>query len=912
MFRSKFFRRLLGLHLIAAALIGVLGCAYIFVLYQTLPPLVTVEDYKPSLVSEVYDRKGEKIGEFYREEVRLLIPYEDIPPMFVKAFMAAEDDTFFEHHGFNYGAILRAIWVNFVSGEKRQGASTITQQAARTVSLSLKKTYTRKIREALMTYKMEKNLSKEDILYLYLNQIYLGHGSYGIGAAAETFFRKDVKDLSLAEMAMVAGLPTSPERMNPIRHPDRAKARQNYVLNRMVEEGYITEEEAEEARSEIITVHTKKRYKRVGPYYVEMVRQLLFEELGENMVLEGGLKIITGMDFKAQEQAQKVVEEGLREIDKRRGYRGPKKTIDIKNEELVKEYLVATRDELIKEKTATLEIQPDGTTKELAKFEEFHDKDNNIPPYIEKGQIVEGLVTRVDDKNKVVYVSFAEGVGVIPLDDMLWAREFNPDLFPGEHLNISKPSNVLSPGYIIDVKVLGKVYKSKRGSKSAFEKYAHLALEQEPDLEAALLSFDMDTQDIIAMVGGYDYFINNELHPNSKYNRAVQATRQTGSGFKPIVYAAGLEQGLTPATPIMGAPIVLGGQPVQQSEAADKDQKKVDEDTDVWKPRNYTGKFTGDVLMRTALKRSLNTPTIRVLEKAGVSFAAEYARRLGLFSPLNMDFSMALGSSGTSVYEMTKAFSIFGNQGKRFIPILIREVQNHEGEVLLQNVSLDHRFRDQLDAIEQEFEQKRTEYEEALAKYKQQLRNRPIPEPGEELPEIQEPVNAFFFRNRDQLISPETAFLMTDMLHGVISEPDGTGGRAAELGHPAAGKTGTTSGYYDAWFLGYTAHASTTVWVGYDTEKTIGRGEAGGKAALPIWLEYMKFVHANKPTKSFDVPQGIVYAAVDKETGKASSNPSDSEKTIRIPFVEGTQPGSKPISYEEKMVEEKSFLKENF
>lgn len=870
--------------------------------YQQLPPLFSISDYKPLLVSEVFDRKGQKVNELYNQ-VRVLVPYDKMPPLFVKAFLAVEDDEFFTHGGFNYIAIARAVWVNTMAGSKRQGASTISQQTARSLFLSPEKNYTRKIKEALLTYKMEQHLSKEEILYLYLNQIYLGQGAYGIVAAAETYFRKPLDKLSLAEMAMIAGLAPMPSRMNPVLTPKLAKDRQRHVLRRMVEVGSITQEEADKAVEEVLKVQIKKSYKDVGPYYTEIVRQLLVETLGEDVVLNQGLKIYMGMDLSAQKKAQEVVQEGLRRIDKRRGYRGPKRKIELANTEEVQKFLTSTRDFLFKDKRKYLEIAADGSFPTLKEFKTFHqpvgDGMDNIPPYISVGEIVEGIVVKIDDVANVAYVNFAEGEGVIPLKDMAWARKFNPDLHYGEHLHIKKVSQALLPGDVIDVMVLNKSYSApvigKNTSKTNFKNFAHLALEQEPEVESALLSFDLETGDIIAMVGGYDFY------KKSKFNRAIQALRQTGSGFKPIVYAAGLDAGLTPATPIMGAPIVYGGQKLQGDEntqttaASSKDK----EEEEAWKPENYDGKFTGDVLMRTALKRSLNTPTIRVLEKATVPFSAEFARRLGIFSPLNMDLSLALGTSGVTVYEMNKAFSVFANKGKRFTPIIIREVKDHAGNTLLKNVSLDERFKEKIAAIEQEFATKREEYPRLVQAHQQKM---------EQDPKLKPLVNSFYFPDHDQLISPQTAYLMVSMLQGVTMEPDGTGGRAAALGRASGGKTGTTNGYYDAWFLGFTPQISTSVWVGLDTEKTLGRGETGGDSALPIWLPYMQHVHKDLPIATFEPPEGITFATVDKVTGKVS-NGADA---LRVPFRAGTEPGANPQTDQEKDVEDKSFLREDF
>ncbi|MBY0385431.1 PBP1A family penicillin-binding protein, partial [bacterium] len=821
------------MNLALAFVVFLCGLGYLYYTYSTLPQLITVQDYKPLLSSDVYARGGEKIGELYssKQGVRILVNYNDIPPLLTKAFLAAEDDSFFEHKGFNLTAILRAVWINAISGKKSQGASTITQQTARTLFLSSEKTYIRKIKEALLTYKMEKNLSKEDILYLYLNQIYLGQGAYGIAAAAETYFRKELKDLTLAEMALLAGVPTSPSRFNPVVNPKRAKERQLYVLSRMTTEGFATEEETKKAGQEVLKIQAKKVYKDTGPYFVETVRQLLVKELGEEMLLEQGLKIYTSLDLKAQIKAIESVNAGLRVIDKRRGYRGAKTQINLQDTEALEKFLSDTREKLIREKNSTLYLKPDGTLVTFEPFAEIKKKSKevkNIPPYIKLNEIVEGVVTKIEDTLGLVYVRFAESQGILPLSEMLWARPFNPDLHYGEHLNIKRPSQALKVGDVIDVKIIGNVFTPvKPAAKSktpppSYKDFASLSLEQEPEVQGALLSFDLESGDITAMIGGLDY-------SKFKFNRAYQALRQTGSAFKPIVYAAGLEQGLTVATPIMGAPIVYGAKTDEEKEAAKTANKKLteQESDEAWKPENYDGKFTGDVLMRTALKRSLNTPTIRVLEKATIPYAAAYARRLGLFSPLNMDMSLALGSSGVSLYEMNKAMAIFAKNGKRFSPILVKEVKNKDGESILQNISLDQRFKEKLDALENEFADRRVEYKKALAAFQQKIASAKNTEDPDDEKKEKPPVNGFFFENPDQLISPQTAYLVTNMLQGVATEPDGTGGRAAALGRPVAGKTGTTNGYYDAWFLGYTPQVATSVWVGLDTEKTLGKGQTG-------------------------------------------------------------------------------------
>jgi len=918
---SQFFRRLLIVNLIGAAALFIVVGGYVWYLYASLPQMITVADYKPLLSSDIYARGGEKIGEFYssKQGVRFLTPYNEIPKNLINAFVSAEDGTFFTHSGFNVYAIGRAVWTNVISGQKRQGASTITQQTARTLFLTSEKTYSRKLKEALLTYKMEEHLKKEEILYLYLNQIYLGQGAYGVAAAAETYFRKPLDKLSLAECAMLAGLPTSPSHLNPVLSPKNAKSRQIYTLNRMVEEGYITKEEANKAINETLKVQTRKAYKDIGPYYVETVRQMLVKQLGEDAVLTQGLKIYTSLDLKAQVKALESVQAGVRHIDKKRGYRGPKATLDPNDTAAIDKVLKESRDKLIKEKFTLMDLRPDGSTFTFVPFEEQKKSSReplNLPPYVKVGDIVDGVVTRVDDQAGLVYVRFTESQGVIALSNMLWARPFNPDLVAADWLNLKKPSQALKPGMVIDVKILGNTYTAPSSGKgknkvagATLRDYANLALEEEPDVQGALLSYDLETSDIVAMVGGLDYV-------KYKFNRTYQAVRQTGSSFKPIVYAAGLEKGLTVATPIMGAPIVYGAKTDEEKEKEAANKKKnltaddVEESPEAWKPENYDGKFTGDVLLRNALKRSLNTPTIRVLEKATIPFAAEYARRLGITSELNMDMSLALGSSGVTLYEMNKVISTFVDGGKKFTPILVREVQNRNGEPIAKNISLDQhpRFEEKLAAIDQEFVSKREEYKQAVENYKRRMASKPAAAEGDDDSPVEKPpVNAFFFDDPNQLISPQTAYLVTNMLQGVAMEADGTGGRAgAEMQRPVAGKTGTTNGYYDAWFLGATPQYATSVWVGLDTEKTLGKGETGGNAALPIWAPYMVAMHEGLPVKEFAIPDNIVFVAVDKETGRPSPDGQ------RLPFIKGTEPGSAPKTSDEKQIEEKNFLRESF
>lgn len=885
--------------------LGCLGLAsglglYVYYANQ-LPELFSVEDYDPLLVSEVYARNGEKIGEFYREN-RTLLAIEDIPEDLINAFLSAEDSNFYNHNGFNFKGMARALIANLTTGKRAQGASTITQQTARTLFLSREKTYTRKLKEAIMARRMENHLSKKDILYLYLNQIYFGQGAHGVASAAETFYRKEVKDLTLAEMAVLAGSLTAPSSYNIVANPNRAKIRQRYVLSRMLETGRITETQYDVAINETLKVYRKKKYKQVAPYFVETIRQLLVKELGEDVVLNKGIQIYSSLDFKAQKDAQKAVREGLRELDKRQGYRGAKETMDINNEEEVLAFLTKERNRLIDESYETFEVFPDGTTNEYGEFAFFQKKNDkgvttsNVPPYANLRDIVKGVVTKVDDENELVYVKFAESQGVIPMDRMAWARTPDPNKIYGEWVHIKKPSEALKEGDVIDVMIVAHTAVKAdvpKGFEGNLKDYAELALEQEPRVEAGLISFDLKTDDIIAMVGGSNF-------RKTKLNRTYQAIRQTGSSFKPILYAAGLDRGLTPASPIMGAPIVYNQQTGETREAKEGEavQESAEEpEQKVWKPGNYNGRFTGDILLRNALKKSLNTPTIRILEKTGVSFTAEYARRLGIFSPMNMDMSLALGSSGATLYEITKVYSAFARLGKRIKPIIIHEIKDRSGEIIAQEVSFDLRFKEKIGELKDEFMKKREIYESNMLNQDEETQK----------------VSPFFFNDVDQLISPQTAYLTTTLLQAVVNEPGGTGARARSLNREIAAKTGTTSGYYDAWFMGYTPQISSGVWVGYDQERTLGKGEGGSRAALPIWLKFMRGALQDTPAENFPIPNNIVFANIDNETGKLAN--ARSHEVVRQAFITGTEPGGEKDQEETSRQEEEDqtdFYREEF
>ncbi len=863
---------------------------------SNLPKMITLADYKPLLASEVYDRNGKKIGEFFREK-RILVPYEQIPKHVIQAFVAAEDDTFFEHSGVNYLAIFRAFLANVRTGRRAQGGSTITQQVARSLLLSSEKTYVRKIREFLLAQQMEAALKKEEILYLYLNQIYLGQAAHGVGAAAQVYFRKDIKDLTLPEAAILAGLPQAPSRYSPIHNPSAAKERQRYVIQRMADVGYIKKAEAEKFVNEPVKLFVWQNFKELAPSYLETLRQLLVAEVGEELVLDKGIKIYTGLDLDKQIKAQEHVQTGLRQLDKRQGYRGALKNLT--ESRAVAEFLLESRNQLMDEASPERILKADGTFEPRGPLN-ITGKDEKgqpvpaLPAFVPIGKITQGVVTKVDDAAGLTFVRFAESKGLIDLETMTWARKADPSVRMEDN-PVKKPSAVFKIGDVIQIKVTAAQFtagerltgiltdqkkrlpRTKKGARPVltpglalpdFSEYAALELEQEPLVEGALFSIDHRTQDVLALVGGYDF-------TRSKFNRVLQGVRQTGSSFKAFVYLAALDKGYTPATPIIDAPIVFEEEVDEGQDGSSKTKgagrgKKAEPETKVWRPKNHGNKFGGEILFRNALIRSLNIPAVKVIEKVGTDWSATYARRLGIFSPLNMDFTLALGSSSVTLYEMTRAFGTIGRLGQRLSPIMVHKVLDNAGNEIAKELTLDRRFKAELALIDEDFEARRQKYLQT-------------PDAAKNEPPI-------YFSDRDQLVKPQTAYVLTTMLQGVVDESGGTGTAARSLGRPVAGKTGTTSGYYDAWFIGYTPDISTGVWVGFDDERTLGRGEVGGKSALPIWLDYMKDAHQNLPARGFPVPDGIVFANIDNETGRIVTG--DSKSIVRQAFVDGTEPGS--------------------
>jgi penicillin-binding protein 1A len=750
------------------ALLGALaGLGVYLYLSSNLPQISSLTEYHPPIITTVYSDDGRKIAEFF-EERRIIKPLEEIPQGLINAFIAAEDSRFYKHKGIDFYSIIRAFFKNLEAGTIVQGGSTITQQVTKSFLLTPEKSYTRKLKEAILAYRIDKAFNKTEILYLYLNQIYLGHGAYGVEAAAENYFGKSAKDLNLAECAILAGLPQAPSKYSPFRYPERAKQRQIYVLNRMVDEGYITNIEATEAINTPVEIKPRRNwYIEEIPYYTEQVRRYVEEKYGRDMLYNQGLKIYTAANIEMQKIAEEEVEKGLYELDKRQGFRGPEKHLAPEDIEAFSKTV-----------QSGLEDHP-----------------------LEVGQTLKGVVIKVDDSQKVVTVRIGNALGQIAAEDMEWARKPDPEVAYFE-TKIKLPSEALHVGDVILVKVKAKMKEADLWQ---------LALEQEPAAQAALLCLEAETGFVKVIVGGRDF-------RDSQFNRAFQSRRQPGSAFKPIIYSAALDKPFdepdkfyTPATVIIDSPIVFE-----------------DEERDfTWKPRNYKERFFGPTLMRDALAKSRNVVTIKILQDIGVEYAIEYAKKLGINSDLSNNLSIALGSSGVSLLELTKAYSVFANQGYLIEPVFIVKIEDRDGNVL-----------------------------EEMA------------------PE------------RIKVIEKTTAYLMTHMLEGVVKY--GTAWRIKALNRPVAGKTGTTNNLFDAWFIGYSPQYITGTWVGFDDEAPLGKAETGSRAASPIWLGFMTRILENKPLKVFEVPEGVVFTKIDAETGLLPI--AESKETAFVCFKEGTEP----------------------
>ena len=735
---------------------GFIGAGFIYFHFsKDLPDVRKLKDHQPSTITQVYSASDEKIAEFYIEK-RIITALEDIPLPLKQATLAVEDSNFYYHFGIDPKAIFRAFITNMKAGHVVEGGSTITQQLTKTMFLSRERTLPRKIKEAILAVRLELVFSKDEILEMYLNQIYYGHGTYGVEAASRTYFGKSVKDLTIAECAMIASLPKAPNNYSPYRNPERARKRRNHVIRRMAEVSFITPEQAKLSMVEDFHLGEVEKMLNKAPYFVEHIRRILEEKFGSSKLYRAGLKVYTTLDMNMQETAQRAIKENLLVADKRYGYRGPLGTVDISQGE------IAVQNAMIRQNS----------------FAE--DKGIKI------GSTISGTVMSVGDTQ--AWVILGEEDGYIDIKDMDWAREPNPNL-DGRWVKIKHPNEALTAGDLISVKVLGR-----RQDGSGWS----LALEQEPEVEGALISLAPLTGQVKAMIGGYDFY-------KSQFNRAVQAIRQPGSAFKPIIYAAAINEGYGPASIIIDSPIIF---------------KEKEDAFDKWKPVNFEEKFYGPTSLREALAHSRNVVTVKLMQNIGIKSTIRLARSLGITSNLEENLSIALGSSGTTLYELTSAYSAFANLGNLIKPTAIRNIKNRSGEVLFTAV-----------------------------------------------PEITKP------------LSPGTAHIITSLMQSVVK--NGTATKVRALKRPVAGKTGTTNNYVDAWFMGYTPELVTGVWVGKDKDEPLGRNETGSRAAIPIWLKFMQEALANEPVTNFPVPDDIQFLKVQTESGEpAKFNDTDSNFEI--------------------------------
>lgn len=770
----KWFLKLtVGLLFITVFICMCTGAYFWYIWSGNLPVVDSAKEYRPPIITEIFSDDGEVIGRFW-DEKRIVVPLDRLPQHLIHAFVAAEDARFFEHEGLDIISIFRAFLKNLAAGKIEQGGSTITQQMTRSLLLkNAKRTYRRKVREAILSIQFEKTFSKKQILFIYLNQIYLGQGAYGVETAARTYFNKSAKDLSIAESALIAGLPQAPAKYSPIQHFERAKARQRYVLERMLAERYITENQFGTALK--TPLHIRKVQENTfakAPYFTEHIRRYLYNKYGRELFLRDGLKVYTSLNLGMQRAAIKSLQTGLSELDKREGYRGVIRHL------------------------SPQEIQ-DFNARALAKI-------SSSPLQI--NSIVEGVVEEVSDKKGEVIVRIGDDLALLKFSRIKWARKPDPDIafYAAKAKN---PSEVLCRGDVVLVRLLKAIDPSSPAAPIKTESRPFFAweisLEQIPEIQGAILCMVPETGEVKAMVGGLDFAV-------SQFNRATQSRRQPGSVFKPVIYAAALDRGMKPCEVLLDAPYVSEQNPEE-----------------VWKPKNYKGRFFGPTLFRTALAESRNVITVKILKKIGVNYAIRYATNMGIESKLSPDLSLALGSSGVSLVEIVKAYSVFANGGILARPIFIKMILDRSGQIIEENQS-----------------------------------------------------------DTKEVISRQTAYVMTNLLEAVIQE--GTGWRIKALKRPAAGKTGTTNNLWDAWFVGYTPGLVTGVWVGYDDRKAMGKGETGSRAAAPIWLYFMSDVLKGRQVANFKVPEGIVFAKIDAKTGLLAG--PYSEKTIFQAFKEGTEP----------------------
>jgi penicillin-binding protein 1A len=766
------------------------GAAYVY-FSRNLPPLPEVLGSGGMRVpSQIFSGDDRLIADFPHmdEGRRLPLKYHEIPNLLVKAFIAAEDNEFFDHDGISIKSIVRAALENLKAGRVVQGGSTITQQVAKTF-LSRERKLKRKIREAILARHIEARFSKEEILEYYLNNILLGHGASGVQAAARNYFGKNVYELNLAEMSVLAALPRCPSQCNPVVNPERSRREQEKVLERMLARGYITAAQREEALRTPLKVHPRRDLLReISPYFAEHVRRDIERRYSERVLFEEGWKIYATVDLEQQALAQAAVDRGILRMDRKQGYRGP--------------HLRLPREKWEPFLARAAQYYGDLTRRGL-----------------EKDRIYLALVTRATAAEAEVRVGTL--AATLPLEAMRWAKK--PDLVrftTGGRLHAVNAA--LRPGDVIDVTLweperprrqTRRLHALRRAQSAAAATDAAqsgapsapdegpprltVALYQDPGVRAALYAIEPDSGYVTAMVGGWDF-------ETDSLNRAYQSCRPPGSVFKGIYYSAALEKGYTVTTPILDVP---------------KNEYDPVRDTN-WKPANYDGEFRGEVMLKSALVASMNNPSIQVFEFVGIENALRWARRLGITTPIAADKSSALGSSCVKLWEITNAYATYSQYGKKPTPVFVKRIVDRDGNLVEDHTAYYDPFLDPASRIDRLVQR--------------------------------------LYEEKEQVVEPANAWLMTHMLQGVATY--GTGYKARQVGWPVAGKTGTTNSAYDAWFIGYSRDVTAGVWIGHDrNDRALGPMETGGHTALPIWLDYMRQALRRRPQAGFPPPGNVVF-----------------------------------------------------
>ncbi|MFD2182076.1 penicillin-binding protein 1A [Rhodoplanes azumiensis] len=768
-------------------LVGIAAAAgMIWHFSKDLPDYTQLQEYEPPVMTRVHAVDGALLAEYARER-RLYLPIQAIPKRVINAFISAEDKNFYEHGGLDFTGIARAglLFVQNIGSSRRpQGASTITQQVAKNFLLTNEVSFDRKIKEALLALKIERTYSKDRILELYLNEIYLGFSAYGVAAASLLYFDKSVNDLTVAEAAYLAALPKAPSQLHPFRQRDRAVERRNYVIDRMVENGYVTAADGEAAKKSPLNVTPRPTGAHIfaGEYFAEEVRREILEKFGEKRLYEGGLSIRTTLDPKLQVVARKAFTDGLVRFDETQGWRGPVTRIDVAGD--------------WGPRLADVRALSDVAPWRLAVVLETADQAARIG--LQPGREPGGAVKRERE------------VGILPLDNLKWARPLNG---PNKGKAVARTSQVLEPGDVVYVEPVA-------GKDGQFR------LRQIPEISGAMVVMDPVTGRVLALVGGFSF-------DQSQFDRATQAMRQPGSSIKPLVYAAALDNGYTPSTIVVDAPIEIDQGP----------------GIGVWRPENYsTGKYYGPQTLRFGIEHSRNVMTVRLAQDIGMPLIAEYTKRFGVYDHMPPYLSYALGAGETTVMRMVTAYSMVANGGRRITPTLIDRIQDRTGKTVYKHDQRECRGCD-ADAWQNQ------------------------PEPG-------------LIDRREQVLDPMTAYQITSIMEGVVLR--GTGNAVAAVGKPVAGKTGTTNDEKDVWFVGFTPELAVGVYLGYDKPRHIGRGASGGHMAAPIVRDFLKVALADKAPVPFRVPPGIKLIRIDAASGTRAG--PGTTKAILEAYKPGTAP----------------------